>query len=129
MANETSLPSDFKVYTIRRAAIAPPPGPKPPGDAISVDADKYGNVLFRRDAVTPDKVESGLNNCFALARKLIERASKVTEGYYVESIKLKLELDGEVGLVFVGDASLQAGIEVEIKRVGKEQPGAPKTGS
>ncbi|HXE14148.1 MAG TPA: hypothetical protein VN633_18620 [Bryobacteraceae bacterium] len=116
MPNESPLPSNFTVYTIKRAqAIAPPP--TPPGDAVRVESDQYGNVIFRKEAVKPDKIESGLNNCFALARKVIERAGQVSANYRVDSITLKLELDAEVGLMFVGDASLQAGIEIEIKRI------------
>src|SRR5215471_12752890 len=100
MTNEQPLPEDFTVYTVRRTKVAPP---VPPGDAVRVAADQYGNVIFRRNAVAPDKVESGLNNCFALARKMIERATAISAGYHVELITLKLELDAEVGLVFVGD--------------------------
>jgi hypothetical protein len=116
-----SSAENFTVYTIRRAEVARPPAPRPPGDAVRVDADRYGNVIFRRDEVTPDKIESGLSNCFALARKIIDRAVAISAGYQVESITLKLDLDAEVGLVFVGDASVQAGIEVEIKRVTAKQ--------
>jgi hypothetical protein len=125
MANE-QLPKDFVVYTVRRTGVAPPPAPPPPGDAVRIAADQYGNVIFRKDTVAPDKVESGLNNCFALARRLIDRAAAIAGGYQVESITMKLELDAEVGLVFVGDASVQAGIEVEIKRVDARPDHAPK---
>jgi len=125
MTNEQPLPEDFTVYTVRRTKVAPPVPPSP-GDAVRVAADQYGNVIFRRDAVAPDKVESGLNNCFALARKMIERATASSAGYHVELITLKLELDAEVGLVFVGDASVQAGIEIEIKRVDAKQEAGPR---
>ena len=123
MPNESPLPNNFTVYTIKRTqAIAPPPAP--PGDAVRVESDQYGNVIFRKEAVKPDKIESGLNNCFALARKVIERAGQVSANYRVDSITLKLELDAEVGLMFVGDASLQAGIEIEIKRIEPNPAGA-----
>ena len=125
MPNKPALPNDFTVYTIRRIQ-AKPEAPAPPGDAVRVESDHYGNVLFRRDAVKPDKVEAGLNNCFALARKVVEKATQVSANYRVESITLKLELDADVGLVFVGDASLQAGIEIEIRRTDTKQETVPK---
>jgi hypothetical protein len=125
MPNKQKLPDEFTVYTIRNArAVAA--APAPPGDAVRVESDQYGNVLFRKEAVKPDKVEAGLNNCFALARKVIEKAAQVSANYRVDSITLKLELDAEVGLVFVGDASLQAGIEIEIKRIDAKQEVVPK---
>ena len=115
MAKKPSLPADFKVYAVRRARVAAPLTAAP-GDALRIAADDLGNVIFRRDEVASDKVESGLNNCFALARKMIERAGAIAGDYRVESITLKLDLDAEVGLVFVGEASVQAGIEIEIRR-------------
>jgi len=111
------LDSDsFVVYSIRRIGEVEGPEEAPPGDAVRVDADKYGNVLFRREEVRPDKIEAGLNNCMALARKIIDRATSIAANYHVDTITLKLVLDGKVGLAFVGDASMEAGIEVEIKR-------------
>lgn len=107
---------NFVVYTIRRVGQLQPSKEKAPGDAIRVDADEYGNVLFRKDKVPADKVESGLENCLALGRKLIARAGELAKDYRVESITLKLALDADVGIAFVGDASVEAGIEVEIKR-------------
>lgn len=113
---------DFVVYTIRRVGQSrTSPAEKAPGDAIRIDADEYGHVLFRKDKVPADKVESGLENCLSLGRKIIARAGEIAKDYRVESITLKLALDADVGIAFVGDASIEAGIEVEIKR----QDGAP----
>jgi hypothetical protein len=120
MAKKSSLPADFKVYAVRRARVAAPLTAAP-GDALRIAADDFGNVIFRRDEVASDKVESGLNHCFALARKMIERADAIAGDYRVESITLKLDLDAEVGLVFVGEASVQAGIEIEIRRAAAKQ--------
>jgi|ERR1700675_5204695 len=108
---------DFVVYTIRRVGqLKTATEEKAPGDAIRVEADEYGHVLFRTDKVPADKVESGLENCLALGRKIISRAGELAKDYRVESITLKLALDADVGIAFVGDASIEAGIEVEIKR-------------
>ena len=117
MAKKSGKDEPLNVYTIRRVGSAQPSPEKAPGDAIEgVDADQYGNVLFKREKVPADKVESGLENCFALARKLVQGAENIASEYRVESITLKLALDAKVGLVFIGDAGLEAGIEVEIKR-------------
>jgi len=108
---------DFVVYTIRRVGqVKATIEEKAPGDAIRVEADEYGHVLFRNDKVSAAKVESGLENCLALGRKIISRAGDLAKDYRVESITLKLALDADVGIAFVGDASIEAGIEVEIKR-------------
>lgn len=121
MTNDKSLPDHYTVYAVRRMGTAE--APQPPGDAVSsgVDADRLGNVIFREE-VTQEKVEPALTNCLALARAMIERAANISAGYQVESITLKLALDVEVGLV-ICDASAQAGIEVEIRRVAEvKQP-------
>ncbi len=107
----------FTVYSIRRGGEPKPLAEEaPPGDAIRVDSDRYGNVLFKKDEITSEKLDRGLDNCLALAGKLIQRAREISADYHVESSTLKLALDAEVGLIFVGDASLEAGIEIEIKR-------------
>jgi hypothetical protein len=115
----SSLPSTdrFEVYTIRRVAeVRPSTEEAPPGDAIRIDADRYGNVIFKHEAIPSDKIETGLSNCLALARRIASKAAEIAADYHVESITLKLALDAEVGLAFVGDASIEAGIEIEIKR-------------
>lgn len=108
----------FEVYAVSRTHQAGgPPAEAPPGEAVSVDSDQYGNVIFRRDPVPADKVREGLQNCIALARMVIGRAAAISSEFQVETITLKLAIDAEVGMVFVCDASLEAGIEIEIKRV------------
>jgi hypothetical protein len=115
----SSLPDtgSLQVYTIRRVVeVRPGTEEAPPGDAIRIDADRYGNVIFKHEAIQPDKIETGLSNCLALARRIAGKAAEIAADYHVESITLKLALDAEVGLAFVGDASIEAGIEIEIKR-------------
>jgi hypothetical protein len=120
---------NFVVYTIRRVGqLRSASEEKAPGDAIRVEADEYGNVLFRKDKIPADKVESGLENCLALGRKLISRASELGKDYRLESITLKLALDADVGIAFVGDASIEAGIEVEIRRQ-DAVPASPAAGT
>lgn len=113
----------FEVYAVTRTHHAGgQPVEAPPGEAVSVDSDQYGNVIFRRDPVPADKVREGLDNCIALARSVIRRAAAISSDFQVETITLKLAIDAEVGMVFVCDASLEAGIEIEIKRLGGSKP-------
>lgn len=106
------------VYTLRTVPIHTEARPKPPGEAMSIDADRFGHVLFREEPVPIPlaKLEEGLAKCLAVARNLLTQASDVAEGYEVDSITLKLALDAGVGVVFVGDAKIEAAIEVEVKR-------------
>ena len=108
----------FQVHVIRRVrSIAEEE--KSPGDAIRVDADSKGRVLFRdqTETVSADLFDSSFRDCVAMAKKMIERASEIAKDFRVDSITLKLGLDGKLGCVFIGDASLEASIEVEIKNV------------
>jgi hypothetical protein len=100
------------VITTRKIALE-----KAPGSAMSVNADRLGNVIFQRDEVPPDRLEDGLRRCTALAGRLVEKLQKVSADFHVETVTLKLTLDAEVGLAFVGEASIEAGIEVVIARV------------
>jgi hypothetical protein len=94
----------------------------PPGEAITVDADRFGHVLFREEPVkvTSDKIQDGLQKCLEVAKTIVSKTSQAIENYEVDTITLKLALDAGVGVVFVGDAKIKAGIEIEIKRVTKK---------
>jgi hypothetical protein len=110
------------IYTLRTVSVSAPPmdTEAPPGEAISIDADRFGNVLFKAEPVEvpTDKFEHGLSRCLAVAKTVIAKAADLSSTFHVESITLKLALDAGVGVVFVGDAKIEAGIEVEIKRIG-----------
>ena len=114
----------FEVYVIRGAGVLPE---KPPGDAIRVDADAQGRVLFR-DPVKPSLIEDSFGKCVAAAKLMLDKAKTVAEGYEVDSITLKLGLDAGIGVVFVGDASIEAAIEVEIKRIDSSGQGSRRSG-
>ena len=108
-------PEDF-VYIIRSRPTVPGSEQLPRGaTAATIDADAQGRILFR-DAVSPDVFEAGLAKCLGIAKKTMDAASSLATNYRIETITLKLSLDAKVGCVFVGDASLEAGIEIEIKR-------------
>ena len=47
------------------------------------------------------------------------RTGSLIEDYRVETVTLKVGLDGKVGVAFIGDAEIEAGIELEIKRINK----------
>jgi hypothetical protein len=106
------------VYTLRTVPIKTEARPKPPGEAMSIEADRFGHVLFREEPVPIPlaKLDDGLDKCLAVGRNLLTKASNVAAGYEVDSITLKLALDAGVGVVFVGDAKIEAAIEVEIKK-------------
>ena len=62
----SSLPvtDNLRIYTIRRVAeVRPAAEEAPPGDAVRIDADRYGNVIFKHEEIPPDKIETGLSNC------------------------------------------------------------------
>jgi hypothetical protein len=122
------MDSEEFVYTLRQAAPVASLAPRPPGDAITVDADSRGNVLFRNDLerVEPDKFERGLANVVRCGKAIIEKASSIAANYEVDKITMKLALDAKVGVVFAGEGSLEASIEVEIKRV-HPKPAAPSS--
>ena len=115
---------EFEVYLIRGAGVLKE---KPPGDAIRVDADAQGRVLFR-DPVKPSLIEDSFGKCIAAAKLMLDKAKTVAEGYEVDSITLKLGMDAGIGVVFVGDASVEAAVEVEIKRKGSSGLGSRRTG-
>jgi hypothetical protein len=106
------------VYTLRAVPIKTQAQPKPPGEAMTIDADRFGNVLFREEPVPIPlaKLDDGLTKCLAVARSILTKASDIAAGYEVDSITLKLALDAGVGVVFVGDAKIEAAIEVEVKK-------------
>jgi len=104
------------VYIIRsRPAITAGEQLPAGANAATIDADSQGRVLFR-EPVRADVFESGLAKCLGIAKKTMDAASNIAAEYRVETITLKLSIDAEVGCVFVGDAKLEAGIEIEIKR-------------
>ena len=115
---------EFEVYVIRGAGVLKE---KPPGDAIRVDADAQGRVLFR-DPVKPSLIEDSFGKCIAAAKLMLDKAKTVAEGYEVDSITLKLGMDAGIGVVFVGDASVEAAVEVEIKRKASSGLGSRRTG-
>ena len=87
-----------------------------PGHSARVQADKQGRVLFR-EQVEPQKIEHGLEVCLRTAKAIIAKMSQLSEGFTIDRITLKLGLDAEVGCAFIADASLDASIEIEIKRL------------
>jgi hypothetical protein len=115
---------EFEVYVIRGAQVL---RDKPPGDAIRVEADEQGRVLFR-DPVARGLIEDSFGKCISAAKVMLDKANNVAEGYEVESITLKLGLDAGIGVVFVGDASIKAAIEVAIKRKSSEGLGQRRSG-
>jgi len=80
------------------------------------DTDKQGRVLFRQE-VPPDKVQRGVFACVQAARGALAQIAALDDKYYIDTVKLKLGIDAEVGCVFVADASVQASIEICLKRV------------
>lgn len=116
MSTSKPMPEDFVVHTIRRVGEMNTLAEVPGSEGMRIDADRYGNIIFKRDTVPEAKVQEGLAGCFGVARKLVDQTKVVTPDYHVESIKLKLTLDGDVGVAFIADAGLEASIEVEIKR-------------
>ena len=94
----------------------------PPGEAIRIDADSMGRVLFR-DPVPKEEVEAGFRRCIQVAQNLLTAAASGLSGYEVDELTLKLSLDSKVGCSFIADAKLAAGIEVKIKRQPRPLPG------
>ena len=100
------MQDDSYVYVIKSVS------PVIPGDAASAP----GRVIFTEEPVPMTLVEDGLERCLETARRVIARSAALAAAYEVESITLKLALDGKVGVAFIADAGVEAAIEVEIKR-------------
>jgi len=108
------MSDNFEIYVLRTSQ--PATSQKPRGaNAASIDADNEGRILFR-EKVESSRFEQGLQSCIEAAKRVIAKASEIKQDYRVESVTLKLGIDAEFGVVFIGDASLEAGIEVEIRR-------------
>jgi hypothetical protein len=101
------------VYVLR---AGPAKLERPPGDAISINADHLGNVIFQKEEVPPDRMEDGLRRCSQLAERLFAVMQGTLGAYEVKTVTFKLALDAEVGLAFVGTTGIEAGIEVEVTR-------------
>jgi len=84
-------------------------------EAIMPEADTHGNVLFR-EPVKSGVFAAGFEKCVQMAKLMIEKAADLANDYKVETITLKLSLDAEMGCLFIADASVEAAIEVEIRR-------------
>jgi hypothetical protein len=85
---------------------------------MSIDADRHGHVLFKEEpvAISQTQVEQGFQRCIEVGKSLVRKAAEGFESFELDSIKLKLALDASVGVVFVGDAKIEAAIEIEFKR-------------
>jgi len=110
--------SEDVVYVVTSMGHA---GEAPPGDAMRVDADERGRVIFR-DPVPVDKAQAGFQRCIRFAENLLQTAAKELGSYEVDEITLKLSLDSEVGCYFVADAKLGTAIEVKIRRSPSKSP-------
>ena len=80
------------------------------------DTDKQGRVLFRTP-MESGKFNETLAACIEATRAAIRQTASLADGYIIDEVKLSLGLDASVGCVFLGEGTLQASIEVTIKRV------------
>jgi hypothetical protein len=110
------------VYVVRRKDSTP----IMPGDQAA--PGNVGNVLFGAEEVRQDRIDAGYARCLSTAKKMIAATAAFGAGYQLETITLKLALTAELGVIFVGDASVEAAIEVEIRRVVAPASGAATTG-
>lgn len=108
-------------YVIRSASVSPAISTVP-GDKAA--PGNVGNILFVEQEIGQDRIDEGYERCLSVARKMIGKTAALGADYELEEITLKLALSAEVGLAFVGDASVEAAVEVKIKRVA-----APLTGT
>lgn len=93
----------------------------PPGEAASVsEAAKKLKGFFLGKSECKDVDEKQLDDSFgkhvSTARRLLETARDLGQGYVVDSITFRLAVDGRFGFVFVGSVGVEATVEVTIKR-------------
>ena len=108
--NDTNSDDQF-VYVVRNATSTS----TVPGAAAA--PGNVGNVLFGAEKVRQDRIETGYARCLTIAKRMIAETAAFGADYRFETITLKLAVSAEYGVLFVGDASVEAAIEVEIKRV------------
>jgi hypothetical protein len=78
------------------------------------ETDRFGRVLFRADYVKPIPVDSELIRTSLERTVAILRKAVIQSGIVVSKVTLKLALDAEVGLAFIGKTGLEASVEVEL---------------
>jgi hypothetical protein len=77
------------------------------------EADRFGRVLFRTDAVQPQGVDSDLfKGRLSNAIKTVHDSVKAA-GLSSAEVTLKFAADAKVGVVFLGETGLEASIEVK----------------
>jgi hypothetical protein len=61
-----------------------------PGDAISIQGDRFGNVLFPVEAVPvpADKFNEGLDRCLEVAKSIVTKTSNFASSFHVETVSL-----------------------------------------
>lgn len=99
------------LYVVRSSFVRE----KPPGKPMRIASDEQGRVLFR-DPIEPQKVKNSLGRYVEMAKNAIADIAAKAGEFSISEITLKLGVDAEVGCVLIGDASVEAAIEVKLTR-------------
>jgi hypothetical protein len=107
-----SQPPEDKIYVIvSDGAPQEAPGEGPPGEAIRLPWGRN-----RAEPMDRAKLLDRFGNYTSLAGQMMERADKSTTGFKVDEITLHLGVSTDVGIAFIGQAGVEASIDVTLKR-------------
>lgn len=87
---------------------------------VRPDADRYGNVLFKKEVVEipEDLLLKSFGRCVKMGERLSEVAEKSSgRDFTIDTIKIKIAIDAKFGCSLVADIGLEAAVEVEFRRV------------
>jgi hypothetical protein len=83
----------------------------PPGEAIRLPWARN-----RAEPTDRAKLLERFGNYTSLAEQMMERADQSTKGFRVDEITLHLGVSTDVGIAFIGQAGVEAAIDVTLKR-------------
>jgi hypothetical protein len=82
---EVIVAENYEVYVVRTAVVRDVEQLPRGANAISVDADAKGHVLFR-EPIQSDVIEFGHSKCMSVAKDVLNEAAKLAEDYRVETV-------------------------------------------
>jgi hypothetical protein len=107
-----SQPSDDTIYVIAGAGLSQETTEEgPPGEAVRIRLGRN-----HAEPVDRAKLLERFDGYTSLAEQMMERADRSTRGFRVEEITLHLGVSADVGIAFIGQAGIEAGIDVTLKR-------------
>jgi hypothetical protein len=96
-----------EIYVI---VAAPDGSDGPPGEPIRIP------FIQKSEPVPREKLLERFGKYTALAEDMMAEADKTAKGFRVDEITFHLGVSTDVGIAFVGQAGIEAGIDITLKR-------------